>query len=128
MSIKSRVKEAPNCGEGMDPAERQERAREAEKQAFRERCIAAGVRPPDKFGNLAPGEWDKYCQFYGLDYDREEHDLPCDSWRFKTHPGSMTPIWYWPANSIAREPRGVSPLGAGTGRPAGTEGPSSSGS
>jgi hypothetical protein len=79
MSIKSRVRRLQIAGKAWIRQKRQERAREAEKQAFRERCIAAGVRPPDKFGNLAPGEWDKYCQFYGLDYDREEHDLPCDS-------------------------------------------------
>ena len=40
-------------------------------------------------------EWDKYCQFYDLDYDRDSHDMPCDSWRFKTRPFGMAKIWYW---------------------------------
>ena len=44
-----------------------------------------------------PGEWDKYCQFYGIDTDRERFDMPCDSWRFKRHADSMKiiQIVYW---------------------------------
>ena len=64
-------------------------------QRFRRRCIAAGLPPPDDRGNQGPGEWDKYCQYYGLDYDRDDNEMPCDCWRFKTRPFGMSQIWYW---------------------------------
>ena len=95
MSIKSRVQRLLTAAKPWISRKRQMQRLEAERLAFRQRCIAAGVRPPDDRGNLAPGEWDKYCQFYDLDYDRDSHDMPCDSWRFKTRPFGMAKIWYW---------------------------------
>ena len=100
---------------------RQERAAEAERLAFHQQCIAAGIQPLDERGNLAYGDWDKYCEFYGLDYDRERHDMPCDSWRFKSPVDHMPQIWYWYSEMRARrdDARGVSPPRVGLRRAAG---------
>jgi hypothetical protein len=95
MSIKNRLRRLQIAGKEWIRQKQQERAAEADRLAFRQRCIAAGVRPPDHNGNLAPGEWDKYCQFYGIDYDRDSHDMPCDSWRLKSPVDHMPQIWYW---------------------------------
>ena len=97
MSIKSRVRRLQSAGKAWIRQKRQERAAEAERLAFHQQCIAAGIQPLDDRGNLAYGDWDKYCEFYGLDYDRERHDMPCASWVFKRDKRSMhmVRIVYW---------------------------------
>ncbi len=58
---------------------------------------AAGLRPVDDFNDLTLEEYDRYCRFYDFDRDRDEREMPCNSWIIKDRHGqyAMWPVWYW---------------------------------
>jgi hypothetical protein len=69
----------------------------AERLAFRQQCVEAGLRPVDESFHLTKEEWIQYCRFFDFDLDREQYDMPCDSWRFELPEDRfyMTQIVYW---------------------------------
>jgi hypothetical protein len=69
----------------------------AERERFRELAVAAGVRSVDRFNDLTSGEQDEYLRFYDIDWERDNHEMPCSSWLIKDRHGeyAMWPVWYW---------------------------------
>ena len=78
------------------------RQKEAEKAAAKRRMVrgwvvAAGLRPVDDLEDLTSEEYDKYCRHYDIDHERDEHEMPCNSWLVTDRHGEwgMSPVWYW---------------------------------
>jgi hypothetical protein len=76
--------------------------KEAEKEVAKRRMVrkwvvAAGLRPVDRVADLTCEEYDKYCRHYDIDYERDSHEMPCNSWVVKDRHGEwgMSPVWYW---------------------------------
>ena len=97
MTIKRRIQILEMAAKRVRRRKKSSEEEGAKRQLVRKWVVAAGLRPVDDLDKLTSDEYDLYCRFYDIDRERDEHEMPCNSWLIKDRHGEwgMSPVWYW---------------------------------